>query len=119
MKRLQAVLPEPVRQAEAGEDPRAMAAQQQVAQLTQALQQLAAQFQAAQADKGRDERKLDIDAYRAVTDRLASVSEMVTPEMVQAMVVETLRDAQQTAERVPEGARPPGMAPEMAGAPQG
>lgn len=103
VKRLQAVLPEPIRQAEQGANPQAEAAQQQVQQLSQALQQLGAQLEAAQADKGRDDRKLDIDAYKAVTDRLASVSAMVTPDMVRAMVVETLRDAEQTAARVPEG----------------
>lgn len=65
------------------------------------LQALGGQLQAAQADKGRDERKLDIDAYKAVTDRLASVSAMVAPDMVRAMVIETLQDAQQTAARVP------------------
>ena len=101
VKRLQAVLPEPVRQAEQGENPQAQAAQAQVQQLTQALQQLGGQLQAAQADKARDDRKLDIDAYRAVTDRFASVSAMVTPDMVRSMVIETLQDAEQTAARVP------------------
>lgn len=101
VKRLQAMLPEQIRQAETGRDPQAAAAVQQVQQLNQALQQLGAQLQAAQADKGRDERKLDIDAYRAVTDRLASVSAMMTPDMVRSMVIETLQDVEQTAVRVP------------------
>ncbi len=113
VKRLQAVLPEPVRQAELGENPQAQAAQAQVQQLSQALEQLGGQLQAAQADKGRDDRKLDIDAYRAVTDRFASVSAMVTPDMVRSMVIETLQDAQETAARVPEGMAGP-VAPAMA-----
>jgi len=107
VKRLQAVLPEPIRQAELGQDPQAAAAAQQVQQLQQALQQLGAQLQIARADKGRDDRKLDIDAYKAVTDRLGSVSAMVTPDMVRALVIETLQDAQETAAHVPGGAAMP------------
>ena len=117
VKRLQAVLPEPVRQAEQGADPQAQAAAQQVQQLGQALQQLGAQLQAAQADKGREERKLDIDAYKAVTDRLASVSAMMTPDMVRAMAIETLQDVEQTGARVP--AEMAGMMGAGAMAPQG
>lgn len=114
VKRLQAMLPEQIRQAETGQDPQAAAAVQQVQQLNQALQQLGARLQAAQADQGRDERKLDIDAYKAVTDRLASVSAMMTPDMVRAMVIETLQDVEQTAARVPAE-----MAPAMPQQPQG
>lgn len=114
VKRLQAVLPEPIRQAEQGQDPQAAAAAQQVQQLQQALQQLGAQLQAAQTDKGRDDRKLDIDAYKAVTDRLGSVSAMVTPDMVRAMVMETLQDAQETAVQVPGGGVTPTMAVKQA-----
>jgi hypothetical protein len=116
MKRLQAMLPEQIRQAEAGQDPQAAAATQQVQQLNQALQQLGARLQATEADKGRDERKLDIDAYKAVTDRLASVSAMMTPEMVRAMVIETLQDVEQTAGRVPAamaGPTAPAMTPPL------
>lgn len=116
VKRLQAMLPEQIRQAEAGQDPQASAATQQLQQLSQALQQIGAKLQAAEADKGRDERKLDIDAYRAVTDRLASVSGMMTPDMVRAMVIETLQDVEQTAGRVPAGMGMPGPVPT---APQG
>ena len=36
-----------------------------------------------------------------MTDRLASVSGMMTPDMVRAMVIETLHDVEQTAGRVP------------------
>ena len=111
VKRLQAMLPEQVRQAEAGQDPQATAAAQQVQQLSQALQQLGAKLQAAEADRGRDERKIDIDAYKAVTDRLASVSVMMTPDMVRAMVIETLHDVEQTAVRVPAEMAGPMPAP--------
>ena len=111
VKRLQAMLPEQVRQAEAGQDPQAAAAAQQVQQLSQALQELGAKLQAAEADRGRDERKIDIDAYKAVTDRLASVSGMMTPDMVRAMVIETLQDVEQTAGRVPAEMAGPMPAP--------
>ena len=113
VKRLQAMLPEQIRQAETGQDSQAAAAVQQVQQLNQALQQLGARLQAAEADKGRDERKIDIDAYKAVTDRLASVSAMMTPDMVRAMVIETLQDVEQTAGRVPAGMAPGPMGPAM------
>ena len=71
------------------------------AQSVSILQQLGTKLQAAEADRARDERKIDIDVDKAVTDRLASVSAMMTPDMVRAMVIETLQDVEQTAGRVP------------------
>ncbi|MGC6330979.1 portal protein [Rhizorhabdus sp. FW153] len=101
IRRLQAILPDAVRQAEQGQDPAREATARQVEQLRQALEQLGGRLQAAEADRQREDRQLDIAAYKAVTDRLAAVAGQLPAELLQMLVVETLQDVAQTAAAVP------------------
>jgi hypothetical protein len=101
IRRLQAVLPDVVRDAEQGQDPAREAAARQFEQMRQALEQLGGRLQAAEADRQREERQLDIAAYKAVTDRLAAVAGQLPAELLQMLVAETLQDAAQTAVAVP------------------
>jgi len=73
-----------------GQSPKAQAAQQQIGQLTQALQVMQGQLADNQKQDAIDARKADIDAYNAETNRLKVVGTAMSPEQVQALVVQTL-----------------------------
>jgi len=73
-----------------GQSPEAQAAQQQIGQLTQALQVMQGQLADKQKQDAIDARKADIDAYNAETNRLKVVGTAMSPEQVQALVVQTL-----------------------------
>jgi hypothetical protein len=45
-----------------------------------------------QQKQAYDTRKLDIDAYKAETDRASSAMAGMTPEQVQAIVMQTIND---------------------------
>lgn len=98
-KRLQAMLPPEVRQAEAAENPEAVAAQQQIQQMQAALQQLAAKLQDAEQKKDIDARKVAVDEYRAETDRLQALGQSVPldqlPVLVAQVVMQLMNDPQQ------------------------
>lgn len=57
-------------------------------------EQLFAQVEAAKVQQKHayDQRKLDIDAYKAETDRAQAMATGMTPEQVQAIVVQTIND---------------------------
>ncbi|KQX18139.1 MULTISPECIES: portal protein [unclassified Sphingomonas] len=120
VKRLQAMLPPQVRQAEQGENPEAQAAQQQIQQIQQQAQQAIGQLQQALQEAQRkaegnrekaeaDSKKADVEAYKAVTERMTALAGTMTPEMVQQMIIETLQDVAETANLVPGGEEPQGM----------
>lgn len=117
VKRLKAMLPDQIRAAEEGENPEAQALQQQMQQLMQQGQQAIAELQdelaKAEADKSEDERKNNVEAYKAVTERLTAIGAMMTPEMIQQMVIATMQDVAETAALVPGGDMPQQMAPMM------
>lgn len=115
VKRLQAMLPPQVKQAEEGENPEAQAAQAQVQQITQQAQQMLGQMQEqlreAQAKANdnsqkaeADRAKADVEAYKAVTDRMSVAMQagQMTPEMVQQLVIDTLQDVIATSQDMPE-----------------
>jgi hypothetical protein len=74
-----------------GQDPQAVAAQQQIQQLVQALEQMQKQLADKSQENAIDARKLDIDAFNAETNRIKAMGGALTPEAVQALVVDTLR----------------------------
>lgn len=57
-------------------------------------EQMFAQVEAAkvQQKQAYDQRKLDIDAYKAETDRAQAMQVGMTPEQVQAIVMQTIND---------------------------
>lgn len=96
-RRLQAVLPPQVQ----GQNPQLQQAQQQIQQMSQNLANLGQQLQAEKADKALEARKLDIDAYGKETDRLKVIGGGMTPEMVQAMVLQTIQQVMQSPDVLP------------------
>jgi hypothetical protein len=68
--------------------------QMQIEQMGQQLQQLgqALQEASAEADKTRNEgKKLDIEAYKARTERMSAIAPAIPQEMVQAIVMQTVQ----------------------------
>lgn len=97
-KRLRAMLPPQVQ----GQNPQVIAMQQQmqqmdmqakqaVAQLQQQIAQLSQQANDKQQDRALEARKLDIDAFGKETDRIKATSAAMSPEQVQAIVLQTLQ----------------------------
>jgi len=87
-ERLHAILPPELR----GEDPAAQAAQKQMAQMAELLKVLKEKLDAKDAEHELNERKVQIDAYNAETQRLKIQQPAMSPEQVQALVFQTLRD---------------------------
>lgn len=79
-KRMEAMLPPMIK----GQDPAAK-------QMQQAIQQLQGKLKEAMDDKGIETRKVDIDAYNAETNRIKAVGAGMSPEQVQAMVMQTIQ----------------------------
>lgn len=114
VKRMQAILPPNVRQAEEGENAEAQAAQQQIQQITQQAQEAIGQLQQQLAEAERaskdnqakaeaDSRKADVEEYKAVTERMTALSGTMTPDMIQQMIMSTLADVAETAGLIPGG----------------
>ena len=57
-----------------------------------------------------DTRKLDIDAYKAETDRMQAMSTLMTAEQVQALVLQTIAQLMQSPDVLPMQ-QPNGMQP--------
>jgi hypothetical protein len=89
--RLKAMLPPPAQ----GQNPQLMQAQQQMQQMAQALQHLQQQLADVQRDKSGEARKLEIDAFKAATDRIKALGLTVTPETAAAMGLQTAQSAAQ------------------------
>ena len=109
-KRLERMVPPEARGEESG-DPET---QQQMQQMGQMLQELQGKLQAAETDKQLEHEKLEIERYKAETDRMASLQQAMTPEVVQSIVMQTLSDL--TAPDLPQGegqSMPTGYEPEQ------
>jgi hypothetical protein len=102
------LLPPPVQQAyedDEGEEvpPQAQAAMQQMQQQIQELQQ--ALQEAAQAAEGKD-AELEIEQYKAETDRMKVLAPAMNPQEMEALVLDVLADAL-TPDEMPEEQPPP------------
>lgn len=74
----------------------------QVQQMQQMLQQMQQQMQQLQADKSLEAKKIEIDAYKAETERLKALAPvMADPMQVQALVMQTLQQVLQTPDITP------------------
>lgn len=94
-QRMKQMLPPQIK----GQDPR-------VAQMQQAGQQLQAENQALKTDKSIEQKKLEIDEYNAITNRVKALG--ATPEQLQMLIMQVVQQS--------FGAGPPlgaGMTPPM------
>lgn len=73
------------------ENPQVAQAQQQLQQMQQALQQLQGQLAEQAKDKELDVAKLQIDAYKAESERLKLTAPAFGPAEIQALVMQTLQ----------------------------
>ena len=103
--RLKLMLPPQLAQAEESEDeipPQIQAAMQQmqeqmqqmdqaIQQREQAIQQMQQELKAKEDASEIEEKKVEIDAYNAETNRLKVVQTAITPEQVQALVIQTMQ----------------------------
>lgn len=120
-KRLKAMLPPQIRAAteEEGEGPQIppeamqqmQQMQEQMSQMQQIIQQGSQELQELRSEKERDAEKIEIDRYKAETDRLKVTQETMSPEQIQATVMQTLQDlAQPDAMDIqPSGLAPPDL----------
>ena len=79
---------------------------QQIAQLQQQLQQEKSHDAQAMLQADIDRKKLEIDEYNAVTNRMKVTAPAMTPQDIQLLVVQTVRqalDAPQTEQQPPPG----------------
>lgn len=84
--------------------------QQQLQGLQQQLQQAQSKDQQAQLDKAIDAKKLEIDEFNAVTNRMKVIGPAMSPQDIQALVLQTVQQAL---------APPDGQAPQPMQPPQG
>ncbi len=85
------------------ENPQVAQAQQQLQQMQQAIQQLQGQLADAAKDKELDVAKLQIDAYKAESERLKLTAPAFGPAEIQALVMQTLQQALSTPDITPGG----------------
>ena len=81
---------------------------QQIAQLQQQLQQEKSHDAQAMLQADIDRKKLEIDEYNAVTNRMKVTAPAMTPQDIQMLVVQTLRQALEAPEHQEEQQPPPG-----------
>lgn len=91
-QRLQALLPPPVQGAE----------NPMISQMKQAIDQLTGQLKALEMDKGLEARKLDIDAYGKITDRMKALGVTMGPDG-QLVSAQLMQDAMQMPDIAPGG----------------
>lgn len=101
-RRLQALLPPPVQ----GVNPQVQQMQQLIQQLQGQLGQMQADRQLQSRKLDIDARKADIDAYDAETKRAQIATAAMTPEQVQALVLQTLTQVLQSPDVAPPPAPP-------------
>ena len=80
------------------ESPELQAAKQQMQQMQQQMQQMAQMLQTV--NQSMEAQKLRIDEYNAETKRISAVSGSMTPEQVQEVVMQTLRDVMSVGDMV-------------------
>jgi hypothetical protein len=78
-----------------GQNPQLQQAQQEMQQLHQQLLQAQQHAQAVDQDKSLEERKVEIDAFKASTDRIKALGLTVTPEAAAALGMQTAQSAVQ------------------------
>jgi hypothetical protein len=128
-ERSKAVMPPQLQQAiaqseaEDGEDPAVAQMRQQMQQLQeqaqqaiqqreQALSQQGAELQAAKVDKSLESRKLDIEAYKAETERMTALAPAIAPEQISQIVMQTVQAIMaQPVPSQPPGPMPPPIQP--------
>lgn len=110
-KRLEKMLPAEVRDGEGEVDPET---QQQIQQMSEALEAMQAELGDKQADRDLDEQKLSIERYKAETERMTAMQPAMGPEQIQAVVMQVLGDLA-TPNDLPQEAMPgPTGSPESA-----
>lgn len=110
--RLKKLLPPQLQEGKDGkpQDPRLEQAMQMVEKLTAQVNQLT---ESAEAAKVRtEERKVEIDAYNAETNRLKVVGTALGPEQIQAIVISTMQSLLSTPD-ISTGAAPSPAIPEV------
>jgi hypothetical protein len=104
-KRLKVLLPPQILQEEGGQDPQVVALQQQMQQMMEQGKQVMGQMQQRitelETDKSLEVRKLDIDGYKAESDRLKAVSTGITPEQLQPFIIQTIMQLIQSPDVLP------------------
>jgi hypothetical protein len=99
-KRLKIMLP-PQLQDEDGPTPKEAQMQQTIEQGMQMMQQMQQRIQELETDKSLEVRKLDIDGYKAESDRLKAVSTGITPEQLQPFIIQTIMQLMQSPDVLP------------------
>jgi hypothetical protein len=99
-KRLKIMLP-PQLQNEDGPTPKEAQMQQTIEQGMQMMQQMQQRIQELETDKSLEVRKLDIDGYKAESDRLKAVSIGITPEQLQPFIIQTIMQLMQSPDVLP------------------
>lgn len=95
------------------ENPQVAQAQQQLQQMQQALQQLQGQLADQAKDKELDVAKLQIDAYKAESERLKLTAPAFGPAEIQALVLQTLQQVLSTPDITPGGQQQPAPMPQQ------
>lgn len=85
--------------------------QQQLQGLQQQLQQAQSKDQQAHLDKAIDAKKLEIDEFNAVTNRMKVIGPAMSPQDIQALVMQTVQQALAP----PDGSAPQPMQPPQGG----
>lgn len=85
-------------------DPKLQEMQQQIQQMDQVIEKMTAELEG----KDIEREKLEIDRYNAETNRLKVVGVGMTPEQVQAIVMQTLQEAMSQEERPDQHEMPDG-----------
>jgi len=96
-ERFKAMLPPQLQ----GQNPQLMQMQQQLQQAQQMLQQMQQQLESGKIDKSVDIKKVEIDAYKAETDRMQVMAPAMGPQEIQALVIQTLQQVLQTGDITP------------------
>ncbi len=81
---------------------------QQIAQLQQQLQQEKSHDAQVMLQADIDRKKLEIDEYNAVTNRMKVTAPAMTPQDIQMLVMQTVRQALESPEHQEEQQPPPG-----------
>lgn len=96
------------------QSPEMQGLQQQAQQMQGIIANLQQQLQALQADKSMDAQKLQIDAYKAETDRI-KVVQPADPQAIQALVLQTMQQVLNSPDILPaQQPAAPAPAPEPA-----
>lgn len=104
-KRLQKMLPPELQ--DDSQDPQVQALQQQIEQMGQALQQLQGALAKAEEEKSMEARKLAIDEYKAVTERMKEGAALVDPAMLQMALQGLSQDLAATEQSMPSAPAAP------------